>query len=294
MADGRDTERLQFLTVAEAAARLGVSRLRLRDAAARGLVPSKRDNEGRLRFDLAEVTEAPPGADGPPLAADALLDILFDEVEELQAELSTRDDEVAALSALAARQDAALDQATAALEAKAAAEARLGALLDRALSHLEADADARERLAAVTARALSHLDGAGEGLERSLAQTARFEALLARALDLAEAAGGADGAEAQALAAAADRAIGLLDGALARAEAEQEKGARAEAMLERALAAGERMERDLAARTAELDKQKQTVEAALAVSERAVALAGAGAKTPPAPRRGFLRRLFGI
>ena len=48
---------LSFLSLAEAAARLGVSRLKLREAIAKGVVPARRDNEGRWRVDL---TALPP------------------------------------------------------------------------------------------------------------------------------------------------------------------------------------------------------------------------------------------
>lgn len=285
MAEGQKTSGLQFLTVAAAAERLGVSRLRLREAAAAGAIPSQRDNEGRLRLDLTGVTLG----DVARPAADTLVDLLFDEVEELQAELAARGAEVAALSDLAGRQDAALAAAEAALSQGAADLARLGAVLDRAMAHLEADVAARERLAGVTERALDRLDDTGAQLAGSLSQTARFEALAARALDAAEAA--RRPGDAGALGAAADRALALLDDALGRAETEQRRGAETEALLDRALAAGERMEQDLATQAQTITRQQSAVEAALAVSERAVAVAG---QAKHAPRKGFFRRLFGI
>ena len=138
-----------FLTVADAAERLGTSRLRVREAVARGLIEARRDNEGRLRVDLPDSLRLPQ-AGKAELAPDAVLSFLFDDIEELEAALADRDTRIAMLALLIERQDAALQAADAALTdaetqaagagaARDAAEARatqLSDLLDRALAHL--------------------------------------------------------------------------------------------------------------------------------------------------------------
>lgn len=289
----RNQDGLQFLSVSDASQKLGISRLRLREAAARGLIPSKKDNEGRLRLDLTEILERESQLEGgTTLPAEALLDMLFDEVEELQGEIGARDKQIEALSDLAGRQAEALDRAEAALAKVETQNTELHGLLDRALEHLDTDITARERLKGLSERALTLLEGTGNQLEDSLQQTARFEALLERALYMAEAAGTASDKDALALGVTADRALTLLDEALAQVEGQEATGRRAEDLLGRALAAGEQLERDLAERDAVIAKQETTMEAALAVSERAVALAS-GAQAN-GERRSFWRRLLGI
>ncbi len=109
----------QFLPVAAAAERLGVSRLKVREAAARNLIPSRRDNENKLRLDLSgtplpDLSEIGIRSDVPPAM---LMDVLFDELEELHAELAGAAVERSALRDLADRQAEALDRALSAGEA---------------------------------------------------------------------------------------------------------------------------------------------------------------------------------
>ncbi|MFK7751322.1 MAG: hypothetical protein AB8B51_02120 [Sedimentitalea sp.] len=264
----------QFLTVAQAAEKLGESRLRVREAVARGLLEGRRDNEGHLRVTLPDPPTLPEAMKkAPDLPPEDLLGVLFDEVEELESTLVGRDDRLADLAKLLARQDSALVQADQAIEGAQTREARLSELLERALVHLEAVDLKSEKLESVTARAMGHLERTGD----ALGQTARFDALLERALGLAEQGGDAG------VARAADRALGMLDQAMAQAEA----GHRASDMLERALDAGERMQDEIGARDVEIAQQKDTIETALAMSERAVSLVDA------APKRSFWQRLFG-
>lgn len=297
----------EFLTVAEAADRTGQSRLRVREAAARGLIRSRRDNEGRLRVDLPGA-ELPRDAQGT-LDPDAIIGFLFDELEDVQAGAAEAAARADRLADLVARQGMALDQAAEALDTSDAAQTRLAEMLDRAFDLLEQsqsdgaegplsemldrafvvmDASAAEnaRLAQVSERALGHLDALGDGLENSLAQNARYDALLARAVALAEANG------ADTLAPATDRAFGLLEDALARAEAEHHLSDRTGRLLDRALQAGEQMQGRLGEQDRRIAAQDQTLDSALSMSERAVAVAAAAKSTPPR-KRGFLGWLFG-
>jgi excisionase family DNA binding protein len=180
MADGPDSH-ATFLRLGEAAERLGVSRLKLREAVAKGLLPHRRDNEGRLRVDLGEAPEDLMAAVAAA-AADpaALMQALFDEIEELSAE---RDDAEAAadrLARLAAAQGEALDRAMAALDAANAERDLMSALTDRALAAAE-DAGARaEKLGVVSARALGLLEDATGRLETLETEARHLREELAR------------------------------------------------------------------------------------------------------------------
>ncbi len=159
---------LNFLTVAEGARHLGLTGLRLREVALGGQIPSQHDNEGRLRVDLTGVKALPEvGADAPPLDPGALMGLLFDEIEELQADHAAKDRQIAALSDLVVRQGAALEKAGAVLAtpAKGAVgrEADLIALLDRAMELLEAQAvegETGRQLQATANRAMELLERA--------------------------------------------------------------------------------------------------------------------------------------
>lgn len=273
MSDARSITTTQFLTVAEAAARLGQSRLRVREAAARGVLVSRRDNEGRLRVDVPEGARLDEGwPEGGTLEPDALVGFLFDEIEELKEAESEQAALIATLSGLVERQGTALDKADAALTEGAAKQARLSGMLDRALGHLETQTARAEGFADLSGRTLARLEETGAAFEQSEAQKARLEALLDRAMALGERSGGAGQA--------AERAFDLLDQALGRAEAEQASAARTGDLLGRAMAATEQAE-------AEIARQKDRIETALSLSERAVAAA------KPRVRRGFWDWLTG-
>ena len=203
---------MHFLPLDEAARVLGVSRLTVRDAVARGVVPGRRDNQGRLRVDLGEGAEAlleRLRAAGPPSAG--AVDGLFDEIEELSDALAERDERLARAEALLERQDAALGRATAALEAGGAGPdsdpgsgAREGgvsreladrtlAALERAVERLEASEAREHRLAGLLERAEVPMEralaAAEEARRASEAQEGRLhetEAALERALALGE------------------------------------------------------------------------------------------------------------
>ncbi len=282
MADGRTGGTTQFLTVEEAAQKLGQSRLRVREAVARGLLKARRDNEGRLRVDLPEGS-VPEGQGA--LDPDDVLGFLFDDIEELETTRQEQEARLTALTMLVEGQDAALERAGQALDKAEADRDRLSALLDRALAHLEA-AD-ETRMAGLTDRALTRLEAVGDQLGDSLSQTQRFDALLERAVAVAE-----DGRPSEAFQQATDRALALLESALGRAEAGDAVAERSTDMLDRALRAAEHVQSELSAQTERLNHQTETLETALTMSERAAALAEKASSQPE--KRGFFRRLFGI
>lgn len=267
---------IQFLTVGEAAKKLGVSRIKLREAVALGRIPGRRDNEGSLRVDLSKISGV--RAKGAVLNGttsippEEILDLLFDEVEESQQNLDSSDARIEALSDLVLRQGEALDHADAALTDAKANEEKLSTLLDKSFVLLEIQTASSEKLRDVSDRAFDMLDDSGDRLEASLAQASQFEKLLERAMMLVEAAGTADGDRAAAMTDAADRAMQLLDRALADAEDSQGAVIVADKMLERAIATGERLEGEVSSRDETIKRQKTLVERILAMSERAVGL----------------------
>jgi hypothetical protein len=162
-----------FLPLAEAAARLGISRLKLREAIARGLIPARRDNEGRWRADM---TAAPVDLTaGPPAAPEALIGALFDEIEELAAERGEAEAERDRLAGLAQAQADALERALSAAEAKAVEAGRMRAVADGALTAAEAAAARAEAMQAAADRALALAERAGAALAAAQAENARLE-----------------------------------------------------------------------------------------------------------------------
>lgn len=266
---------LQFLTVAEAAERLGVSRIKVREAAACGLIPFKRDNENRLRLDISGVGK--DALQGGKVDQSALMNLLFDEIEDLSDDLRARSAEIDALSDIADRQADALDNAASQIERDAADKARLSDLLELTLSQ-------NARFDALLERALEYAaagKAAGESDARAMGDTAdRAMAMLDKAI------GGAEKSRQ-----ATDRALQMLDVAVGGAEQSQQAVVRTGDMLDRALQAGERLEGEIARKDREIERKTATVEKVLEMSERAVALAGAN--DAPPQRRSFWQWLSG-
>lgn len=174
MADTADS-RLTFLPLAEAAARLGVSRLKLREAIAKGLLPAQRDNEGRWRVDLSAAPGDLAGMTATRAAPpEALMGALFDEIEELSAEAEGAAADRDRLSALAAAQASALERALAALEARTAERDRLSDLTARALAAADAAQTQAAALRGTADRALALADRATAALEAAQGEAARL------------------------------------------------------------------------------------------------------------------------
>lgn len=282
---------LQFLSVAQAAELLGISRLKIREAAAKGVIPAQWDNERRLRVDLTGVTAKTLGSAKGKIEQSDLLDMLFDEVEELHEALLAREAEAQALKGLAGRQAQALDDAADRMERDAAEKARLSDLLARAMDHLESQpaGQGTEKLAQISDRALAHLETTGTQLETALAQSGRLDHLLERAIALAEASKAEGANQTAEMRAATERAMGMLDRAMSEIEASRHVTHRTGDMLDRALQAGERLEGKVAQQEQEIKAQGQSLDKALALSERAVALAN----TDPPRRRTFWQWITG-
>lgn len=174
MADPDDS-RLTFLSLAEAAGVLGVSRLKLREAIAKGLLPARRDNEGRWRVDLtAAPTDLAAATASRPALPEALMGALFDEIEELSAEAEATSAAQDRLTDLAAAQAAALDRALAALEARSAERDQLADLTGRALAAADLAEARATALRAAADHALALADRATAALEAAQAEAQRL------------------------------------------------------------------------------------------------------------------------
>ncbi len=169
-----------FLLLGEAAALLGVSRLKLREAIAKGLVTARRDNEGRWRVDMALVPDGLAVAVAAvPAAPEALMGALFDEIEELSGDLEAAQGVSGRLVALAGGQAAALERVMGALEAVASERDRFADVAGRALAVAD-DAEARAAaLAATTERALGLLERTAVALDGARAEAAARDTLIA-------------------------------------------------------------------------------------------------------------------
>jgi methyl-accepting chemotaxis protein len=180
MQDGPDTH-ASFLRLSEAAERLGISRLKLREAIAKGVVTGRRDNEGRLRVDLSSAPQDIVASSAEHSADPAaLMQVLFDEIEELSAELEDSQAGAERLSHLADAQGASLERAIAALEAATADRDRLADLTGRALAAAEEAGARAERLGDVAARSLGLLEDATSRVETLKAENAELKAEAAR------------------------------------------------------------------------------------------------------------------
>ncbi|MEM6743374.1 MAG: hypothetical protein AAF676_06525 [Pseudomonadota bacterium] len=311
------SEKSDWLPLAEAAARLGVSRLKLREAVAKGLIPSRKDNLGLRRVDLS----AAP-ADIAAAAADvvtdptALVAALFDEIEELHGELDDRTATVARFADLAGRQQDALEAAAVALERSRSETARLAALLDRALD-LASAVETRPS-DPVSDRALALLEETTGALEESRAEARRLSTLVAKAVDLAEkaataapAGGEAGGIDGAGLRNAAEKALRMLETTAAELERSRAETAKATDLLGRATAAAAALEAENARLGAEnaristenarlidenqaqnglISAQEGMVDKLFSLSESALE---AAAQRRNAPKKGLMSRVFG-
>jgi hypothetical protein len=181
-----------FLLLADAAARLGISRLKLREAIAKGVIPARRDNEGRLRADMSALPDDLVAAlSARPAPPEALIEALFDEIEELTVERDTAEIGLERLVDLFDQQGDALDRVLAAAEARAAEVARLTHLSAAALAAADAATGRAEAVQAVADRAIGLADRATAVL--SAAQAAARADLDRLEDDLARKTGALDG-----------------------------------------------------------------------------------------------------
>jgi DNA repair exonuclease SbcCD ATPase subunit len=286
----RNAHGYQFLPVGEAAFILGISRVRLREAVAKGIIPAQRDNQGRVRVDISRATaDLARQLAETPVDPSALIDALFDEVEELQAIVLEREASIGQMEELIERQDKALQQTVELLEQVMRSSAGPVVFPARqALAPSPAPAGDGS-LAAISDRALAMLDDVTGKLEASLEQNKRYQQLIDRAMAFSDAWANATEGKSVQMADAAERAIDLLERALHEGEAKHDAAQKLGGMFDRALAAGAVLETEVTEARDKLNRQEKLVGQVLEMSERAVNLAN-GTKVP---KRGFLAWLTG-
>jgi tetratricopeptide (TPR) repeat protein len=276
----------QFLPVGEAAFILGISRVRLREAVAKGIIPAQRDNQGRVRVDISRATaDLARQLAETSIDPSALIDALFDEVEELQAILQEREASIGQMEDLIQRQDKALQQTVELLEQVMRRSAGPAIFPARTAGPQPGEGTLTE----ISDRALAMLDEVTDKLEASLEQNRRYQQLIDRAMAFSDAWANATEGKAAQMAGAADKAIELLERALQEGEAKHHATQKLGGMVDRALAAGAVLETEVVEARDKLGKQEKLVGQVLEMSERAVNLAN-GTKVP---RRSFLAWLTG-
>jgi hypothetical protein len=186
-----------WLPLDEAALRLGVSRIRLREAIAADAVSARRDNRGFWRVSLTEGTGASiRRIRETPADPSKLIELLFDEIEDLNALLDDRTASEALMAALIERQQILLDRALSLAEKPAASgrdAERVAALQDRSqllikqtLGKIEARDAEVSRLTDLMDRALTTVAGLDAEVTRQADVAVKQQALLARLFQLAE------------------------------------------------------------------------------------------------------------
>ena len=169
-----------FLLLGEAALRLGVSRLKLREAIAKGVVAARRDNEGRWRVDMAAVPSGLAEAVAlVPAAPEALMAALFDEIEELHGDLEAAQVVSERLVGLAGGQALVLERVMGALEAAAAERDRFADVAGRALAVADEAEGRAAALQATTERALGLLERTAAALDGAKAEAAARDTVIA-------------------------------------------------------------------------------------------------------------------
>jgi excisionase family DNA binding protein len=188
-----------WLSLDEVASRLGVTRLKVREAIAAGVLRARRDNRGFWRVTLDAAEEAAERMGSLRVEPTQLVEILFDEVEEATAALAERSADVERLTALIDRQQELMEralkvaeraegqQAPVPAERLAALNERSQTLIDRALTELEArDADLA-KVSGLLDRAIGAAAGLDAEVARQIDISQRQRAILDRVFAIAQA-----------------------------------------------------------------------------------------------------------
>jgi len=189
-----------WLSLDDAAGRLGVSRLRLREAIAARAIEARRDNRGFWRVSLAaDEAAARRRISHARVDPSQLVELLFDEIEEMSALLGERDADVARMSRLVVRQQDLLDRALLLAESPSAAtpaidaervarlHERSEALIEQTLSKLRGRDAELTKMTSLMGRALDTVAGLDAEVTRQTEVTRKQQALLDRAFSIAQA-----------------------------------------------------------------------------------------------------------
>jgi hypothetical protein len=193
-----DNSNDDWLSLDQAAARLGVNRMRVREAIAAAVIGARRDNRGFWRVSLAaDVGDVKERMREIRMNPEALVELLFDEIEELNADLAERDSSLERLHAVVARQQGMVARALALAEKSENPEDskdqdRLADINERSLRLLEttvgklADRDADvAKLTSLLDRAFKNIGGLEGEVERHVEVAERQKSLLDRLFEIA-------------------------------------------------------------------------------------------------------------
>jgi|HubBroStandDraft_6_1064221.scaffolds.fasta_scaffold670566_1 hypothetical protein len=186
-----------WLSLDEAAERLGLSRLRLREAIAASAIAARRDNRGFWRVSLADDARAAISRVKETRAdPQQLVELLFDEIEDLNAQMSERAANEGRMAALIERQQTLLDRVLSLAERPsesgvdaervASLQDRSQRLIEQALGKIEARDAEFSRLTGLMDRALTTAAGLDAEVTRQKEVAAKQQALLERVFHLAE------------------------------------------------------------------------------------------------------------
>jgi len=186
-----------WLSLDAAAERLGVSRLRLREAIAANAIPAQRDNRGFWRVSLPEGAGAAMSRLEQTRAdPQQLVELLFDEIEDLNAQIGERAANEERMAALIERQQALLDRALSFAEKSggtgldaervAALNDRSQRLIEQTLGKIEARDAELAKLTGLMDRALTTVAGLDAEVTRQADVAVKQQALLERVFQLAE------------------------------------------------------------------------------------------------------------
>ncbi|MGI9350049.1 MAG: hypothetical protein ACR2O3_00685 [Rhizobiaceae bacterium] len=237
---------LNFLTVEEAAEKLGISRIRARESVLHGLTPARRDNQGRLRIDLSQVSSLQ--AIGLELEARGsideteILDLLFDELEELQETVDQKNSDIHHLSQFVERQAMAIRNTEKLLDRQEQQQLQILELLNRCLAQLEQGASRTEKFQRIAQQAIDLLERSEEELASRTYQRQELERLLSGSMAVSEIAVETSARTNKQLSKKLEAALDSADKALQSTEASDEKLRESQALLDRAVTIGERLQ----------------------------------------------------
>jgi hypothetical protein len=186
-----------WLSLDEAAKRLGVSRLRVREAIAAQAVAARRDNHGFWRVSLAGGTDASIRRMGERgVDPQQLVELLFDEIEELNGLLAERAVNEERMAALLARQQSLIERAMALVERPSEPgldparvielNERSQQIIEQALAKLEGRDSELSRLTGLMDRALATVAGLDAEVARQAEVAQKQQTLLERTFALAQ------------------------------------------------------------------------------------------------------------
>ena len=188
-----------WLSLEEAAARVGVSRMRMREAIAVGLCNARRDNRGLWRVAVGENPAAlKTPIENARVAPDALVELLFDEIEEYSLRLAERDSRLERMSTLVERQQTLIARALILAEPASTSEPdriavmndRATALIESALEKISSRDNEVIKLTGLLDRALATMSSFEDEVKRHVSVEVRQKGLLDRLLAVANARGG--------------------------------------------------------------------------------------------------------